>query len=90
MKRVELASGKRAVALLWAVALAAHGIETEVRRTRCGFQVIVSGDNAVKLAGLYFLFGPPLLEGDDRLKSHKLAGAVELGAGGSSASAGRG
>jgi hypothetical protein len=53
-----------------------------VRRTRGGFQVIVSGDNAVKLAGLYFLYGSPLLEGDDRLKSHKLAGAVELGAGG--------
>ena len=42
----------------------------------------MSGDNAVKLAGLYFLYGSPLLEGDDRLKSHKLAGAVELGAGG--------
>ena len=34
MKRVELASGERAVILLWAVALAAHGIEAEVRRTR--------------------------------------------------------
>ena len=45
-----MASGKRAAALLWAVALAAHGIEAEVRRTRGGFQVIVSGDNAVKLA----------------------------------------
>jgi Fe2+ transport system protein FeoA len=79
---VGLTSGKRAVALLWAVALAAHGIEAEVRRTRSGFQVIVSGDNAVKLARLHFLYGFPLLEGDDRLKSHKLAGAVELGAGG--------
>ena len=79
-KAVGLTSGKRAVALLRAVALAAHGIEAEVRRTRGGFQVIVSGDNAVKLAGLYFLYGPPLLEGDDRLKNHKLAEAVELGA----------
>jgi hypothetical protein len=49
-KAVGLTSGKRAVALLRAVALAAHGIEAEVRRTRGGFQVIVSGDNAVKLA----------------------------------------
>jgi hypothetical protein len=57
MKRVELASGKHAVALLWALALAAHGIEAEARRTRGGFQVIVSGDNAVKLAGLCFLYG---------------------------------
>ncbi len=79
-KAVGLTSGKRAVALLRAVALAAHGIKAEVRRTRGGFQVIVSGDNAVKLAGLYFLYGPPLLEGDDRLKNHKLAEAVELGA----------
>ncbi len=45
------------------------------------FHVVASGDGAVKLAGLYFLYGPPLLEGgDDRLKSHKLAEAVELGA----------
>jgi len=79
-KAVGLTSGKRAVALLRAVALAAHGIKAEVRRTGGGFQVIVSGDNAVKLAGLYFLYGPPLLEGDDRLKNHKLAEAVELGA----------
>ncbi len=79
---VGLTSGKRAVAPLWAVALAAHGIEAEVRRTRGGFQVIVSGDNAVKLARLYFLYGFPLLEGDDRLKSHKLAEAMKLGAGG--------
>jgi hypothetical protein len=25
--------------------------------------VTASGDDAVKLAGLYFLYGPPLLEG---------------------------
>ncbi len=61
MKRIELTSGKRAVALLWAVALEAYGIKAEVRRTKGGFQVIVSGDNAVKLAGLYFLHGPPYL-----------------------------
>jgi hypothetical protein len=40
----------------------------------------VSGGDAARLTGLYFLFGPPLLEGDDRLKSHKLAEAVRLGA----------
>ena len=44
------------------------------------FQVIVSGGNAARLARRYFLYGPPLLEGDDRLKSHKLAEAVKLGA----------
>jgi len=63
MKRIELASGERAVALLWAAALAAHGIKTEVRRVGSVFHVVASGDDAVKLAGLYFLFGPPLLEG---------------------------
>jgi hypothetical protein len=34
------------------------------------------------LAGLYFLYGPPLLEGDERIINHKLAEAVKLGAGG--------
>jgi tetratricopeptide (TPR) repeat protein len=79
-KRVKLASGKRAVALLWAAALAAHGIKAEVRRVGSVFHVIASGDDAVKLAGLYFLFGSPLLEGDERMINHKLAEAVELGA----------
>jgi hypothetical protein len=40
--------------------------------------VTASGDDAVKLAGLYFLYGAPLLEGDDRVINHKLAEAVEL------------
>jgi hypothetical protein len=31
MKRIELTSGKREIALLWAAALAAHGIKAEVR-----------------------------------------------------------
>jgi hypothetical protein len=49
--------------------------------------VVASGDDAVRLARLYFLFGPPLLEGgDNRLKNHKLAEAVELGAEGLSVS----
>jgi len=42
--------------------------------------VVASGDDAVKLAGLYFLYGPPLLEGDERIINHKLTEAVELGA----------
>jgi len=80
MKRVKLASGKRAVALLWAAALAVHGIKTEVRRVGSVFHVVASGDDAVKLAGLYFLFGPPLLEGDERIINHKLAEAMKLAA----------
>jgi len=80
LKRVKLASGKRAAALLWAAALAAHGIKTEVRRVGSVFHVVASGDDAVKLAGLYFLFGPPLLEGDERIINHKLAEAMKLAA----------
>jgi hypothetical protein len=81
MKRIELASGEREIALLWAVAFAAHGIEAKVQRVwRGASQVVASGDNAVKLAGLYFHYGAPLLEGDDRLKNHKLDEAMKLGA----------
>ncbi len=79
-KEVGLTSGKRAVARLWAAALAAHGIKAEVRGAGSALQVIVSGDNAVKLAGLYFLYGAPLLEGDERIINYKLAEAVKLGA----------
>jgi hypothetical protein len=77
---VGLSSGKRAVAQLWGAALAAYGIEAEVRRVGSAFQVIVSGDDAVKLAGLYFLYGPPLLEGDERVINHKLYEAMKLAA----------
>ena len=83
MKEVGLTSGERGIALLWRAAFAAYGIEAEVRGTGSVFQVVTSGDNAVRLARLYFLFGPALLEGnggDSRLKNHKLAEAVELGA----------
>jgi len=76
---VGLTSGRHAVALLWKAVFAAYGIKTEVK-TGKGFDIVASGGNAVKLARLYFRYGPPLLEGDDRLKSHKLAEAVELGA----------
>jgi len=86
MKRVELTSGKHAVALLWAATLAAYGIKAEVRGAGRGLKVVASGDDAVRLAGLYFLYGPPLLEGDDRLKNHKPAEAMELAAEGLSVS----
>jgi hypothetical protein len=79
MKRVKLASGERAAALLWAAALAAHGIKTKIE-VGSAYHVTASGDDAVKLAGLYFRYGAPLLEGNNRLKNHKLAEAVELGA----------
>jgi hypothetical protein len=80
MRVVDLTSGERVIALLWGAALAAHGIETEVRRVRSVYDVIASGDDAVKLAGLYFLYGSPLLEGDERIINHKLAEAVKLAA----------
>ena len=62
MKRVELAGGRHAVALLWKAALVAHGIETEVRGVGGGFVAVTSGGDAARLAGLYFLYGSPLLE----------------------------
>ncbi len=44
------------------------------------FYVVASGGDAVKLARLYFLYGASLLEGDEKVKSHKLAEAAGLGA----------
>ncbi len=82
MKEVELASGEREIALLWKAAFAAHGIEAKVLGVGSEHRVIVSGGNAARLAGLYFLYGSPLLEGDERIINHKLAEAVKLGAGG--------
>jgi hypothetical protein len=84
-KEIGLTSGELEIALLWAAALAAHGIKAEVRKVWSGdavlgFQVIVSGDDAARLARLYFLYGGPLLEGDERIINHKLAEAVKLGA----------
>jgi hypothetical protein len=86
MKEVGLTSGEREIALLWAALFAAHGIKTKVRRTRTSSEVTAYGDDAARLAGLFFLYGAPLFEGDDRLKSHKLAEAVRLGAEGLSVS----
>ena len=80
MGMVGLTSGKRVVVLLWAAAFAAYGIKSEVRRTGGAFHVVASGDNAVKLAGLYFLYGSPLLEEDEKVINRKLTEAVELGA----------
>ncbi len=79
-KEVGLTSGKLEVALLEAAVLAAYGIKSGVKRVWSAFNVAASGVGAARPAGLYFLYGAPLLEGDDRLKSHKLAEAVELGA----------
>jgi hypothetical protein len=79
-REVGLASGEREIALLWAAVLVAYGIKAEVRRVGSASKVIVSGGDAARLAGLYFLYGAPLLEGGDRLKNHKLAEAVELAA----------
>jgi hypothetical protein len=80
MKKVVLTSGEREIALLWRATLAAYGIETKARDAGWKFDVVASGGDAARLAGLYFLYGAPLLEGDDRLKNHKLAEAVKLGA----------
>ena len=79
-KRDELVSGKREIALLWAAALAAYGIKAEVRGTGRKFHVVASGVGAAGLAGLYYLYGAPLLEGDERIINHKLYEAMKLGA----------
>ena len=80
MGEVVLTSGEREVALLWAAALTAHGIKTKVENVGSTFNVAASGGDATRLASLYFLYGPPLLEGDERVFNYKLAEAVELGA----------
>jgi hypothetical protein len=80
MGEVGLTSGEREIALLWGAALAAHGIKAEVKGAGGAFQVAASGGGAARLAGLYSLHGPPLLEGDERIINHKLAEAVRLGA----------
>jgi hypothetical protein len=80
MKIIELTSGERVVALLWAAALAAHGIKTKVSDTGSKSRVITWGSDAARLAGLYFRYGPSLLEGDERIINHKLAEAMKLAA----------
>jgi hypothetical protein len=76
---VGLTSGEREVVLLWAATLAAHGIETKVEKAGGAFRVLASDEDAVELASLYFLYGFPLFEGDERIINHKLAEAAELG-----------
>ena len=80
MKKIELASGEHAVALLWAAALAAHSIKTRVENAGSAFKVAALDGDAARLAGLYFLYGAPLLEEDEKVINHKLAEAVRLGA----------
>ncbi len=80
MGEVGLTSGKLEGALLWATALAAYGIKAKVRDAESALKVIVFGGDAARLAGLYFLYGSPLLEGDEKVINHKLSEAVELGA----------
>jgi len=84
-KEVVLTSGKRAVALLWKAALAAHGIEAKVEEVGSAPRVLVSGNDATRLVGLYFLYGHPLLEEDEKI-NYKLAEAARLGAEGLSVS----
>jgi hypothetical protein len=79
-REVVLTSGEREIALLWAAVFAAHGIKAKVWRTEGKFNIFVSGEDAVKLVRQYLLYGPPLLEGDERIVNHKLAEAVELAA----------
>jgi len=80
IREVGLTSGEHGIALLWKAAFTAHGFRTKARKVSGAFIVAASGNDAARLARLFFLYGPPLLEGDDRFKSHKLAEAVELGA----------
>jgi hypothetical protein len=51
--KVVLTSSEYAVVLLWKAALASHGIKAEVKGAGVGFNVVTSGDDAVKLARLY-------------------------------------
>jgi hypothetical protein len=79
-KEVSLTSGEREIALLLAAAFAAYGVKAKVEKAGSVFRVVASGDDAARLAGLYFLYGAPLLEGDDRLKNHKLYETMKLAA----------
>jgi hypothetical protein len=86
MRMVGLTSGKYAVALLWGAALAAYGIKTKAEKSKEVFLVAAFGGDAARLAGLYFRYKAPLLEGDERIINHKLAEAMKLAAEGLSVS----
>jgi len=75
-----LSSGEREIAMLWRAVLAAHGFRTKESKVSGAFIVAASGVDAARLAGFYFLYGPPLLEEDEKVKSRKLYEAVQLGA----------
>ncbi len=77
-KEVSLASGKDSTALLWAATSAAYGVKPRVRSDGKGFEVRIVNDGAVRLAQLYVLFSPPMLE-EEGFIDHKLVEAVELG-----------
>jgi hypothetical protein len=78
MKEVSLSSGENAVALLWAAAWVAYGVRPRATGAGGTFKVVASNDDAVRLAQLCVLFGPPMLE-EEGFISHKLVEAVELG-----------
>jgi len=80
LKEVGLTSGEREIAMIWGAALAAYDIKTKVTKAGSAFHVVASGEDAVKLASLYFLYGHPLLEGDERVINHKLYEAMKLAA----------
>jgi PAS domain-containing protein len=77
-KEVNLTSGEGAVALLWAAAWSAYGARPRATGAGRVFHVVASNDDAVRLAQLCVLFGPPMLEKEGFI-SHKLVEAVELG-----------
>jgi len=77
-KEVSLSSGEGVVALLWAAAWSAYGVRPRATGGGRAFKVVASNDDAVRLAQLCVLFGPPMLEKEGFI-SHKLVEAVELG-----------
>jgi hypothetical protein len=77
-KEVGLTSGEGAVALLWAAAWAAYGARPWAAGAGRVLHVVASNDDAVRLAQLCALFGPPMLEKEGFI-SHKLVEAAELG-----------
>jgi hypothetical protein len=80
LKDVGLTSGEREIAMLWGAAFAAYDIKTKVTKAGSAFHVVASGEDAAKLASLYFLYGHPLLEGDERVINHKPYEAMKLAA----------
>jgi hypothetical protein len=61
--KVGLASGERAIALLWGAAFRAYGIKAEVRGVGTAFEVVASGDDAVRLPASTSSSALPCLRG---------------------------